>query len=392
MGSRRHTVWVVLLGLGFLPGNCIALAQARPLQPATSPAAIGPVGSQTASQSDEPFDQQLPNSPNLDPRTPGRITGTVADQTGAIVAGAWVRLTSENQTPDQQVLTADDGQFSLANIAPGPFQLTISAEGFAPQTFSGNLHAGEIFTVPPLALMVATATTELHVVPTPAEVAEDQVKDQEKQRVLGLVPNFYVSYVYNAVPLTSRQKFQLAWKTSVDPVSFALNGVIAGVQQSQNNFSGYGQGAEGYAKRYGAAYADFVSGTFIGSAILPLVLKQDPRYFYKGTGSKGSRILYALANAVICKGDNGRWQPNYSNIGGNIAASAISTLYYPASEHNGAAFAFESAAFGVGAIAATNLLQEFLIRKLIPGVSSHQSTKPPSVKGKLQLAPSPEAD
>ncbi len=388
MTSRRYTPWALWLGLGLLPGNSVALAQAPPQQPASPPADSGPIASQT----DEPFDQQLPNSPSLDPRTPGRITGAVADQTGAVVAGAWVRLTSENQTPDQQVLTGDDGQFSLANIAPGPFHLTISAAGFAPQSFSGNLHAGENFTVPPLALMVAAATTELRVVPTPAEVAEDQIKDQEKQRVLGLVPNFYVSYVYNAVPLTSRQKIQLAWKTSVDPVSFALNGVIAGVQQSQNNFSAYGQGAQGYGKRYGAAYADFVSGTFIGSAILPSLLKQDPRYFYKGTGSKGSIILYALANAVICKGDNGRWQPNYSNIGGNIAASALSTLYYPANEHHSAVFAFESAAFGVGAIAATNLLQEFLIRKLIPGVSSHQSAKPPSTKGKFAFTPGHEGD
>jgi hypothetical protein len=388
MTSRRYTAWVLWLGLGFLPGNSAALAQAPPQQPAASPAASGPIASQT----DEPFDQQLPNSPNLDPRSPGRITGTVADQTGAVVAGAWVRLASENQTRDQQVLTGDDGQFSLANIAPGPFHLTISAVGFAPQSFSGNLHAGENLTVPPLALMVAAATTELRVVPTPAEVAEDQIKDQEKQRVLGLVPNFYVSYVYNAVPLTSRQKFQLAWKTSVDPVSFGLNGVIAGVQQSQDNFSAYGQGAQGYGKRYGAAYADFVSGTFIGSAILPSLLKQDPRYFYKGTGSKGSRILYALANAVICKGDNGRWQPNYSNIGGNISASALSTLYYPANEHNSAAFAFESAAFGVGATAATNLLQEFLIRKLIPGTSNHQSTRPPSTKGKFSLTPAHAGD
>jgi hypothetical protein len=389
MTSRRYAVWVLWLGLGFLPGYSVAQAQTPPQQPAASPAAeSGPIASET----DEPFDQQLPKPPNLDPRSPGRIAGTVADQTGAVVAGAWVRLTSENRTPDQQVLTGDDGQFSLANIAPGPFHLTISAAGFAPQSFSGNLRAGENFTVPPLPLMVATATTELRVVPTPAEVAEDQIKDQEKQRVLGLVPNFYVSYVYNAVPLTSRQKFQLAWKTSVDPVSFGLNGVIAGVQQSQNNFSAYGQGAQGFGKRYGAAYADFVSGTFIGSAILPSLLKQDPRYFYKGTGSKGSRILYALANAVICKGDNGRWQPNYSNIGGNISASALSTLYYPANEHNSAAFAFESAAFGVGAIAATNLLQEFLIRKLIPGTSNHQSTRPPSTKGKFSLTPSHEAD
>ena len=61
-------------------------------------------------------------------------------------------------------------------------------------------------------------------------------------------------------------------------------------------------------------YADLVSGTFIGGAILPSLFKQDPRYFYKGTGSRKSRFFYAIANSVICKGDNGRWQPNYSNI------------------------------------------------------------------------------
>ena len=97
------------------------------------------------------------------------------------------------------------------------------------------------------------------------------------------------------------------------------------------------------AKRYGAGYADIVTGTFIGSAILPSLLKQDPRYFYKGTGSTRSRILYAIANSVICKGDNGRWQANYSSILGSLAAGGISNLYYPAQDRNGAGLTFENA-------------------------------------------------
>jgi hypothetical protein len=206
-------------------------------------------------------------------------------------------------------------------------------------------------------------------------VAEAQVKDEEKQRVLGFIPNFYVTYDPHPVALTSKQKFELAWRTTIDPVTFAIVGGIAGVQQAQNAFSGYGQGTEGYAKRFGSTYANLVAGTFIGSAILPSLLKQDPRYFYKGTGSTRSRSLYAIANAVVCKGDNGRWQVNYSNILGSLAAGAISNLYYPAQNRNGAALTFENAAIGIGATAAANLVEEFLMRKLTSN-ANRESAKP----------------
>ena len=194
--------------------------------------------------------------------------------------------------------------------------------------------------------------------------------------MFGFIPNFYVTYDPHPVSLTSKQKFELAWKTTVDPVTFAIIGGIAGVQQAENAFSGYGQGAQGYAKRYAASYADVVTGTLLGSAILPSLLKQDPRYFYKGTGSTRSRSLYAIANSVICKGDNGRWQANYSNILGNLAAGGISNLYYPAQNRNGAALTFENAAIGIGATAAANLVEEFLMRKLTPNVPNHDAAKP----------------
>jgi len=273
------------------------------------------------------------------------------------------------------VLSGDDGRFSFANVAPGPFQLTITSAGFATQASSGILRSGETYTVPQIALGLATAVTEVRVIPSPTEVAEDQIRVQEKQRVLGVVPNFYVSYVQNAAPLSSKQKFELAWKTTVDPVTFGVTGVIAGIQQAQNDFSGYGQGAQGYAKRYGASYADVVAGTLIGSAILPSLLKQDPRYFYKGSGSKRSRILYAIANSVICKGDDGHWQANYSGILGSFAAGGISNLYYPAKDR-GAELTFENTLIGIGESAAVNLLQEFLIRKLTPNVPNHEPASP----------------
>ena len=133
--------------------------------------------------------------------------------------------------------------------------------------------------MPQVSLLIAAATTEVQVRVTNYELAEEQVKIQETQRVLGVIPNFYVSYQQNALPLRPKQKFELAWKTSVDPVTFAAAGGFAGVQQAENTFSGYGQGAQGYAKRYGASYADSFIGTMIGGAILPSLAQTGPTLF-----------------------------------------------------------------------------------------------------------------
>jgi hypothetical protein len=317
---------------------------------------------------------ELPAAELPDPLLPGSIGGTVFDQTGAVVAGARVRLTGTGRA-SQEVLSGGDGQFSFANIAPGPFQLTIAATGFGTRTISGVLHSGESYVVPQQPLEVAANITDVEVGVSPEEVAEEQLKVEEKQRVLGVLPNFYVSYVPNAAPLNSKQKFKLAWKTVVDPFTFVFVGGVAGVEQAQDHFKEYGQGAEGYGKRFGAGYADAVTGTFIGSAILPSLLKQDPRYFYKGTGSAGARIRYAVANSVICKGDNRRWQPNYSSILGSLAAGGISNLYYPAADR-GADLTFENAAIGIGGSAVTNLFQEFVLRKLTPKVRNSKPGQP----------------
>lgn len=310
-----------------------------------------------------------PNQP-----LPGSISGTVVDQSEAFIAGAVVKLTSGDKSIE--VRSDNNGQFSFANITPGPFQLTITAATFAQQTSSGVLQPGQNYLVPRIPLAAATAVTDVEVGVPQVEVAEEQIKIEEQQRVLGILPNFYVSYIPNAVPLTSKQKFRLATRTVVDPFTFVFVGGAAGIQQAQNHFRGYGQGAEGYAKRFGAGYGDTVSGTFIGGAILPSLLKQDPRYFYKGTGSTASRFLYAVANAFICKGDNRRWQPNYSNMLGNLAAGGISNLYYPPQDRNGVGLTFENAALGIISSAGANLFQEFLIRKLTPKAPHNDAAKP----------------
>jgi hypothetical protein len=355
----RYTAWVWWLSLSLLPCGFPAMAQSQ--QPPIVPEAKSDLAEAQGTGAEE--------------RLSGNISGTIVDPTRGAVAGARVRLSRQDQSPDQEALSGDDGRFSFANVAPGPFQLTITSAGFATQASSGILRPGESYAVPEIAMALATAVTEVHVVPTRTEVAEDQIKAQEKQRVLGVVPNFYVSYNHDAVPLSPKQKFELAWKTTVDPVSFGVTGVIAGIQQSQNYFSGYGQGAQGYGKRYGASYADFVAGTYIGGAILPSLLKQDPRYFYKGSGSKRSRILYALANSVICKGDNGHWQADYSAILGSLAAGGISNLYYPA-DSRGAELTFENTLIGIGESAAVNVLQEFVIRKLTRNAPNQAPANP----------------
>jgi hypothetical protein len=321
---------------------------------------------------------------------PGQITGQVLDPKGAALQGATLTLSRDDQSLDQQVQSDENGRFSFANIPPGLFRVTVAAEGFAAQTISGNLAAGESYAIPQITLAIATATTEVRVVPpSQVEIAEEQIKEEEKQRALGFLPNFYVTYVPDAAPLTAKQKFKLAARTLVDPVSFGLTAAAAGLEQATRQFNGYGQGAQGFAKRYGAAYTDGVTGTMIGSALLPSLLKQDPRYFYKGTGTRRSRILYALAMSVTCKGDNGHWQPNYSGIIGSLAAGGISNLYYPPQDREGATLTVENALIGIGTTAAANILQEFVIRKLTPNLPNHQQSngnKSPGQIGAL-LAP-----
>jgi len=165
------------------------------------------------------------------------------------------------------------------------------------------------------------------------EKAEQQMKEQEHQRVLGILPAFNTSYRSDAVSLTASQKMRLAFRSAVDPVTFAGALVVAGVHEAQDSNTGFGWGPEGYGKRAGAAYLDSFDGTMIGNGILPAVLHQDPRYFRLGQGTFRHRMLYALATTVVCKHDKtGKWEPNYSNIAGNIAAGGISNLYYPSSD------------------------------------------------------------
>jgi Carboxypeptidase regulatory-like domain len=351
--------------LSVLPGGLPTPAMAQSPQPATTQ------GAETSASPDATGTG--PSTGQQQPQTPGNISGTVVVQTGAAAADAQVRLTREGQPP-RDVLSGDNGQFSFANVPPGPFHLMVSAPDFATHEFDGTLEPGQAFIVPEIMLSVETEVTEVRVEMTQVEVAQEEIKEQEKQRVLGFIPNFYVTYLPDPAPLNSKQKFELAWRSVIDPFTFVGVGFLAGIDQAADQFGAYGQGAAGYARRFGAAYGNVFFSTFIGSAILPSLFKQDPRYFYKGTGSTKSRVVYALANAVICKGDNKKWQFNYSEVIGAFATGAISYTYYPPGDRHDVIW--ENGLIKLGESAIAGVFQEFVIRRLTPHLQTHAKTQP----------------
>ena len=200
------------------------------------------------------------------------------------------------------------------------------------------------------------------------ELAVEQVRIAEQQRVLGFIPNFYVTYDKDAAPLSPKLKFELALKVSVDPVTFAGTGFLAAMNQA-SHYPDYEEGWKGYGQRFGAVYANDLTDIMVGGAILPSILHQDPRYFYQGTGTTKSRLLHALSSPLICKGDNGRWQPNYSSLGGYLASGAIANAYYPET-NRGPGLVFNTFAVDFSANIANAVLQEFVLRKLTPSAKA----------------------
>jgi hypothetical protein len=297
------------------------------------------------------------------PQPAGSVAGLVTDDTGAPIVEAIVSLGGADRL-SVEVAAGTDGRFLLVNVPVGSFTLTVSAPGFATQTVNGSVTAGEVSTLPPIRLTLSVNAVAVDVTPSVVEIAERQLNEETQQRVLGFVPNFYVSFDPDAAPLNPRQKMKLSWKSHTDPVQFASVAIVAGVQYARNDYSAFGDGPSGYAKRYAAAYATVWTHAMMTQVLLPSVFRQDPRYFYKGSGSVGSRIGYAVSRSVVRRGDNGRAQPNYSGILGSFAAGALSNLYYPEEDRKGATLTLENTAIGMIAGVAGHLAQEFLWGRL----------------------------
>jgi hypothetical protein len=305
------------------------------------------------------------------------IAGTVRDAHGEPVPGAEIAVVGQESAYSRALTTDSKGAFAFGELAEGKYlvRITTHATREGPILVDVVLGAGENRELPIVGTRVVTTSTTVHVVARPGEIAEAQVKQQETQRLLGIVPNFHTSYIWDAAPMTPKQKFALTLRSNTDPFSLLLVATLAGLEQKHNTFPGYGQGAEGYGRRFSAAFADTMTSKMISRAILPSVLHQDPRYFYRGSGSVRARVFYAVTSAVITRGDNGKRQPNYSQVLGTFAATGISNLYRaPIDRTTG--LTFRNGLVMTGSTAVQNLIREFVSRKLTPNVPAFANGKP----------------
>src|SRR6516162_5567898 len=212
------------------------------------------------------------------------VAGTVLDISGAAVPGAEVSLSRQDGTELHTMVSGADGEFNFTKIHPGPYLVVVNAKGFArfvSEEFTVAVQ--QAYEVPIVSLSVATASIEVMVRPIDL-IAAEQIRAAEKQRLMGVIPNFYTSYNYDAAPLTWKQKFSFAARGTFDPVAMIGVGLAAGIEQANNSFPGYGQGAAGYSKRYAAKFVDGRSSDFLTHAVFPSVFHQDPRYYYQGSG------------------------------------------------------------------------------------------------------------
>jgi hypothetical protein len=294
----------------------------------------------------------------------GYVSGTVTDTNGDMVPGATITLDGPQ---DHRTAKANElGAFQFDGVKPGvQYQITIEAHDLDSwKSEPITLEPGQYFYLKDIKLKVPDLVTSVTVYATQEQIAAQQVELETKQRVFGFIPNFYVTYEKDPVPLSTKLKFKLALKADTDVMTFVGVAFMAAIYQA-GDVPNYGQGWDAYAKRLGAGYGDTTTDIFFGGAIYPWLFRQDPRYFYKGTGTVKSRILHAMGSPYICKGDNGKTQPNFSSLGGDLTSGAISNLYYPES-NRGASLVFEGFAITTGVRTVNGLLQEFLIRKLTP--------------------------
>ena len=312
-------------------------------------------------------DAPLPNS-GLVPKDPARrpissegsasVLGIVLDVSGASVSGAQVNLMHQDGTELHTIVSEADGGFNFTKIPAGSYLVIVNAKDFA--TFTSAEFAiaeQQIYEVPSVSLSVAAANMAVTVHPTEF-IAAEQIRAAEKQRLMGVIPNFYTSYTFDAAPLTAKQKFLFAVRGTFDPVSMVGVAFGAGIEQATNAYAGYGQGAAGYGKRFAAKFADGRSSDFLTHAVFPSLLHQDPRYYYLGSGSVKARLAHAVGSAFFTRTDNGLTAPNYSYFLGDFGSAALSNLYYPRA-NRGAGLVFTNAAVGLAGRIGGNILREF---------------------------------
>ncbi len=290
------------------------------------------------------------------------VVGTVIDVNGGVVPDATVILNNSNL--GDRLASASDGNgfFQFTKVPPGAgWSVSIRVPEFADWTSKAfALTPGQYFLLAGIEMHLATVEVSVTAL-TPEQIATTEVRAEEHQRILGVIPNFYVVYDRSPAPLTSKLKFQLALRALTDPVTVAGFVLNATIYQAAG-YPGYRGGIKGYGQRLGATFAGGYGNVIVGDALLPAILHQDPRFYYRGTGTAMSRLLYALSNPILTYGDNGRRQINFSGIGGDLASGALADAYYPSSERGGY-LVVKSALIGAGGRIANGLLQEFVLKR-----------------------------
>ena len=351
-----------------VPALVAALA-GSPLWAQTGRAVVAPPSS--------PVTVAVQNAPPPGADQTATLFGTVTTSGGdTVVTGARVTLRNSATGAERSATSSGTGFFSFSDVAAGTYTVAVQGQGFVPWSSSPLVvRAGDYRQISNIVIRIEAAASTTLVTASRHQVAELQLEQEEKQRIAGVIPNFYISYVPDAAPLSAGQKSRLAFRSLFDPVTFITAGITAGAEQGENVFPAFGQGSVGFAKRYGAAFADNASSDLIANAVLPIVFRQDPRFYYRG-GSIRSRTLYALATVFICKGDDGRWQPNYSFVLGGFAAASVSNLYYPAAERGGS-LVVTNGLLNLASGAGAALLEEFVFQKITTR-GKHRSQAPAS--------------
>ncbi len=290
------------------------------------------------------------------------LSGVVKDVGGTPVGGANVELMGP-MGDKRAAVTDEDGEYEFEGLTVGRYVVSVKAQGLADGRAEVTLSSTRGVEVPEFALKLQTVSSEVEAV-SQKEMAEIQLKEEEKQRVFGIIPNFYVAYDPNTVPLTVTQKFELADRTVIDPITIASAAFGAGINQALKTPVEWGQNWAGYGQRFGAVYAGTVVGVELSGAVFPAVFHQDPRYFYKGTGTTGERVHWALKQSIEQKGDNGKWQLGYSNMLGDVTASAVTVALYPHKNTDWGGTLAEDFALNIAGVAFGNLMEEFVVPKL----------------------------
>jgi len=307
----------------------------------------------------------------------------VSDIQGGLIPGAHVVAARAGapESESQEATANSVGRFRFADLAPGSYSVTISSPGFENYRIQNiTLKPGDTYELPEVALPIARTSADATVTLTETQIAEAELNDELHQRVLGILPNYYTSYIWDAAPLNMRQKFKLAIRSATDPVFFATTALSAGIQQATSSNPEYGSGPSGYFELYASDYGGALVGRVVTSVLLNSLFHEDPRYFVMTNGSVVRRSWHAISSTFLQRGDDKKFHPAYANfMGGAISAVVVST-WHPDSTTSVGTRVLNDTVLDLGGLAIRNLAREFLFRHLARHVPSYAKGKPPDEK------------